>query len=319
MPMLKSSEYVRNRIQDGIKKYSRIVVQARQRGMNERDTSDIIRAMLGDMFGYDPFFDVTAEISARGPNADYAILVEGRLQFLLIAKPINCTPNAAHLLRLSGSSAPQYAHWALLTNSDTWACYRLGVGADRHAELVVRVSLTENTSAEEKTLPFYLMSKEGIYQNAVGLYWEQMRILNPGRIAALLLTEDVLNVLRRELHRTTNYRVDRQTLYDLMAREVLRPEALSARMGEDPNVPRLQHCFAYVRDPNDPSTWRLHYRNRDESPNAELLTMAVADLSGDNRALGIPADDVPLVKQRLREAYLELGVPPTDLPDLLRF
>ncbi len=104
-----------------------------------------------------------------------------------------------------------------------------------------------------------------------------------------------------------------------MSRDVLRPEALSARMGEDPTFPRRQQCFAYVPDPNDYTTWRLRYRNRDDSPNAELLTMAVADLSGDNRALGIPADDVPIVKRRLREAYLELGVSPNDLPDILRF
>src|SRR5258708_7668135 len=114
--MIKNTEGVRNRIQDGIKKYSRIVTQAKQRGMNESDTSDIVRAMLGDMLGYDPFFEVTAEVSARGQNADYAVLMEGRLQFLLIVKAIGVSPNAAHLLRLSGSSAPPYAQWALVTN-----------------------------------------------------------------------------------------------------------------------------------------------------------------------------------------------------------
>ncbi|HLK56152.1 MAG TPA: hypothetical protein VKU00_06295 [Chthonomonadaceae bacterium] len=316
--MLKYTNSAHNRIQDGLKKYSRIVAQARQRGMAEHDTADIIKAMLGDMLGYDPFFDVTAESSLRGQHADYAVLVDGRLQILLCVKAIGVTPHAAQLLRLSGSSTPVYADWALISNADIWACYRLGVGPDRHPELVFRVSLLDATPVEEKIELFFLLSKEGVQLHALEEYWEQIRILNPGRIAALILSDETLNLLRRELQRTANYRVDRQTLYELLTRAVLRPDALSARNGENTETPRLPQCYAYVRIPNDPTTWRLRYRNPDGTPNGELLTMAVSDLSEDYRATGIPADDIPLVKERLRQAYLELGVSPDDLPELLR-
>lgn len=316
--MLRYADNARSRIQDGIKKYSRIVGQARQRGMNERDTADIVKAMLGDMLGYDPFFDVTAEISVRGQNADYAVLIDRQLHFLLIVKSLSVVPNAAHLLRLSGSSAPPYAQWALLTNADLWSCYRLGVGPDRHAELVFRVSLLDSTSAEEKTQSFYLACKEGVQEGALQDHWETVRILNPGRLAAMLLSDDVLNLIRRELHRTANYRIDAQSLFALLARDVLRADALAARNGEGGEHLRQPHCFAYVRNPHDPNTWRLLYRNLDTTPNAELLTQAVAELSGDARAIGIPADDLSLVKERLRSAYFDLGVTPDELPDLLR-
>src|SRR5262249_39683077 len=154
-----------------------------------------------------PFFDVTAEISVRGTNADYAVLVDGCLQFLLNVKGIGVVPNAAHLLRLGGSSAPPYADWIVLTNADVWNCYRLGVGSDRHPELVFRVTLSDGKSLEEKTALFYLLTKEGVQQNALTQYWEEIRVLHPGRIASLLLSEDILNMLRREVQRTTNYRV----------------------------------------------------------------------------------------------------------------
>lgn len=316
--MLKYTDHARNRIQDGLKKYSRIVGQARQRGMNERDTADIVKAMLGDMLGFDPFFDVTAEISFRGQNADYAVLIDRQVQFLLNVKGLAVVPNAAHLLRLSGSSTPPYADWALLTNADVWSCYRLGVGSDRHTELVFRVSLLDGVSAEEKAQLFYLVCKEGVQEGALQAYWERIRVLNPGRIASMLLSDGVLNLLRRELQRTANYRIDTQSLYALLTREILRPDALAARNGQEGELPRQPHCFAYVRDPHDANTWRLLYRNLDTTPNAELLTQAVAELSGDARALGIPADDLPLVKERLRAAYFDLGVAPDELPDLLR-
>ncbi len=316
--MLRYADSARSRIQDGLKKYSRIVGQARQRGMNERDTADIVKAMLGDMLGYDPFFDVTAEISVRGPNADYAVLIDRQVQFLLNVKGLAVVPNAAHLLKLSGSSTPPYAEWALLTNADAWSCYRLGVGLDRHAELVFRVTLLDGTSSEEKAQLFYLVCKEGVQEGALQSYWERVRILNPGRIAAMLLSDDVLNLLRRELQRTANYRIDSQSLYALLTREILRPDALAARNGQEGELLRQPHCFAYVQDSRDANTWRLLYRNLDTTPNAELLTQAVSALSGDARALGIPADDLPLVKERLRTAYFDLGVAPDELPDLLR-
>ena len=315
--MLKYADSARSRIQDGLKKYSRIVGQARQRGMNERDTADIVKAMLGDMLGYDPFFDVTAEISVRG-IADYAVLIEKRLQFLLNVKSLASVPNAAHMLRMSGAATPPYAEWALLTNSDVWSCYRLGVGPDRHAEMVFRVSLLDNSSAEEKAQLFYLACKEGMQEGALQDYWERVRILNPGRLASMILSDDVLNLIRRELQRTANYRIDSQSLYALLSREVLRPDALAARNGQEAELLRQPHCFAYVRDSHDPNTWRLLYRNLDTTPNADLLTQAVAALSGDPRALGIPPDDLPLVKERLRTAYFDLGVVPEELPDLLR-
>ncbi len=313
--LLKHTEPARSRIQDGLKKYSRIVAQARQRGMNEQDTGDIVKAMLGDMLGYDPFFDVTAEISVRGPNADHAVQMDGRLQFLLNIKSVALTPNASHLLRLTGSSAPVYAEWVVLTNADTWICYRLGVGVDRHAEPVFQVSLLDARPSEEKIELFFLLSKEGMQMESLRRHWEQTRVLHPARLAALLLSEDVLNLLRREIQRTASHRVDRETLYEILTRDVLRADSLP---GPDLNAPRLPQCFAYVRDPNDPASWRLRYRNADNTPNADMLTLAAGDLSSDPRAIGIPADDLPLVKDRLRQAYHELGVAPADLPDSLR-
>jgi DNA-binding protein H-NS len=254
----------------------------------------------------------------RGAHADFAVLDEGRVQFLVVVKSVGVLPNAAHLLRLSGTSAPAYAIWGLVTNAEIWACYRLGVGPDRHPELVFRVGLNDAVSLEEKTAQFFLLCKEAFAQNALTQYWEQARVMHPSRIAALLLSEETLHLLRREIQRTSNYRVDTETLREMMIRTVLRPETLispNASVVPDRNQPQ---CYAYVRDPNDPATWRLRYRNPDSSPNAELLTQAVTELGQDERSLGIPGDDVPIVRQRLRQAFLELGVSPNDLPPLLR-
>ena len=181
-----------------------------------------------------------------------------------------------------------------------------------------RVSLTDGVNLEEKIALFFLLCKEGLQQDALTQYWEQTRVLHPGRLATLLLSDESLQMLRREIARNSSYRVDLQILRERILREVLRPEILADTFGGDVTMPRHPQCFAYIRDPNDPETWRMRYRNTDGTPNADWLTQAVADFSRDARALGIPADDAPLVKGRLRQAFLELGVPLEELPPTLK-
>lgn len=311
------TETTRNCIQDGLRKYSRIVAQARQCGMNAKDTGDIVKAMLGDMLGYDPFFEVTTDSSIRGPHADHAILIDGQVKILLVVKSIGSMPNPAHLLRLSGHSCPGYVDWVLLTNADHWLCYRLGVGHDRHPEPIFRIGLMEPRPIEEKIRLFFLFSKEGVSSNALQRYWESSNVLNPNRIAELLTSDTILEALRREIHRSNNFRVEKSVIATLLRNSVILPEALAPSSGS-PAQPDLPQCYAYFSDPTDRSTWRLYYRNEKGEADAEGLMAAAAKLSGDLRQLAIPADDLPLVKQRLRQAYTELGVAAEELPAVLQ-
>ncbi len=316
--MLTLNETTRDRIYDGIRKYARIVARARERGISESDNRDLVRAMLGDMMGYDPFFDVTSEAVVRGPHADFLVLPNTQQQFLVQVKHLSIMPHAAHLLRMSGINTPTYTSWAILTNADVWACYRLGVGNGRHPEPVFRVSLSEGIPTEEKMNLFGLCSKEGVEQEALVRYWEEFRVLNPGRLASLVLSEEVLQVLRREILRQSSYRVDTHTIREILTREVFRPDAAGSSFGVDVQQRPLPVCYAYVPDPNSTTTWRMPYRNPDGTPNPDLLTRALGDFQGDHQIIGIPADDVPIVKGRLKKAFLELGIGLDDLPRSLR-
>ncbi len=313
------TETTRLKIIDGIRKYARIVSRAKEMGISEADTHDLVRAMLGDMLGYDPFFDVTSEGVLRGPHATFMVLNGTPQQFLIVVQPLTTTPHAAHLLRLSGVNTPNYTSWAILTNGDTWACYRLGVGTGRSPEQVFRVSLSDSQTIEARLALFSLLSKEGVHQDSLATHWEQHCVLNPVHLTALLLLEETLQILRRELQRYNNYRIDTFTLRQVLEQGVLRPEivAQSRRGGSDKNP--LPQCYAYTPDVNSPSTWRLRIRNADGTPNPEWLTQALGELQGEHRILGIPADDVPYVKERLRNAFLELGVALNDLPRALRY
>lgn len=64
-----------------IKKFSKIIEIASTRDMNESDTSNIINDMLGDLFGYDKFFDVTTEYKIKWQYADYGVKIDDKLAF----------------------------------------------------------------------------------------------------------------------------------------------------------------------------------------------------------------------------------------------
>lgn len=315
--MYNLAEITRDRLVDGIRKYSRIVARAKEKGISEGDNRDLVRAMLGDLMGFDPFFDVTSESVVRGRHADFLVLPDSPMQFLVLVKHLSIMPHAAHLLRLSGLNTPAYTSWVVLTNADTWACYRLGVGNGRHPELVFRVSLSEGQSAEERIRLFGLLCKEGVEQDSLTRYWEQYRVLNPGRMTSLLLSEEVLHLLRREIQRQSSFRIDTSSLREILTQQVLRPDAVAATQGGEITQRPLPLCYAYAPQGSPESMWRLPYRNPDGSPNAELLARAMGDFQGDHHILGVPADDVPLVKERLRAAFLELGLRLDELPHSL--
>jgi len=68
--MAKYVDAAKQRISDNLRRFTKIIEQAKNRGVNEADTRDIVKAILGDVLGYDPFFEVTGEYSVKGQYAD---------------------------------------------------------------------------------------------------------------------------------------------------------------------------------------------------------------------------------------------------------
>lgn len=81
--------------------------------------------------------------------------------------------------------------------------------------------------------------------------------------------------------------------------------------------------YAYVPDPDRPSTWKLRLTSRPGGPpDPRIVGMAVAALGPGFRGnrVEIPPEDLPAVKRRVRAAWLRAHPDkgPDDLPDVLR-
>jgi hypothetical protein len=82
------SNKVADRLIAGIKRFQPILVAAKARDAGEADTVTTVKDMLGDIFGYDKYSEVTSEHAIKGTYCDLAIKIDNILQTLIEVKAI---------------------------------------------------------------------------------------------------------------------------------------------------------------------------------------------------------------------------------------
>lgn len=238
--MAKYADEARQRIQLGLKRFGPIIAQARSRSMNEADTRDIVKAILGDILGFDPFFEVTGEYSVKGQFADFAVKIEDQVRVFVEVKAIETKLEEKHLFQVIGYAANHGIEWAVLTNGDTWRIYRLFAGDSKRTEFVASVTLSDsNCPGPEKVEILFLISREGFRQNALGNHWENLQALHPQRVARCLIEDAVITAIRRELQRVAKFRIADSAVRDVLLNSVIRGDLSDAiKTGSRSKSPR---------------------------------------------------------------------------------
>jgi len=332
--MRKFEQRARKRIEEGLNHFIPVVREIAARGATEADTRAVVRDMLQDILGYDKFREVTGEFMTRGHYADFGLRVEDAVRCFVEVKAIGSTLREKDVFQVLAYAASEGVEWAILTDGDTWHCYHLIPGS---ADLVFSVSLTDaETDVAEKVERFYLLSKESLWQGLLAATWEEQRALAPASLTAALLSKAVLQEMRREIRRSSDRLFDLQRIEEAIRRGVIKPSVLEDLPQPVAVTPRRRKaagvtprtkgglgagCFAYMGDPDDPSTWKLPYRKADGTPDEAHLRAAVAALSPGGhrgRRVEIPPEASPHVKARLQAAYQELGYTEDQTPPGLR-
>lgn len=226
---------VSERIVAGVKRYQPILSGARSRDVGEADTVTIIKDMLADVFGYDKYTDVTSEHSIRGTFCDLAIKIDGQLQTLIEVKAIGLDLKDSHVKQAIDYAANQGVDWVLLTNGITWRIYRLIFAKPIDFELVVEFDFCAvNTRSDADLELLYLLCKEGWQRSMLGEYHNQKQALSRFFISAMLQTDPVLDVVRKELRRMSpDVRIENQQIRDVLVGEVLKREVLEGDKAEE--------------------------------------------------------------------------------------
>jgi predicted type IV restriction endonuclease len=194
----------------------------------------IVTDMLCELFGYDKYSELTAEYAIRGTFCDLATKLDGVLQTLIEVKAVGMELKDAHVKQAVDYAANQGVDWVLLTNGVTWRVYNVGFTKPISQELVVDIDLCGlNPRSDRDIEALYLLCKEGWLKSVLGDYHQQKQALSRFFLGALILSDPVLTVIRRELKRVSrDVKIEIEEIKNVLSAEVIKREVIDGEQAE---------------------------------------------------------------------------------------
>lgn len=215
------------RIAKQLPSFQKVLTAAKDRDVNESDTVTIVTDILAEVFGYDKYTDITSEQAIRGTYCDLAIRLDGAISFLIEVKAIGLDLKDNHLRQAVNYGANHGIKWIVLTNGVHWTIHCLTFERPINHEMVCEFNLLEmNPRKDSDQEKLYLLCKEGIVKEAIQSYQDHIQSVNRFIVGALIQSETVVHLLRREVRRVSpSVRVSLQEIQDLLP-EVLKRDVL---------------------------------------------------------------------------------------------
>jgi hypothetical protein len=213
-----------------IPRFQHVLKLAKDRDVNESDTVSILNDILSEVFGYNKYLEVTSEFSIRGTYCDLAIKIEDKVHFLLEAKAIGVDLKDNHIKQACDYGANYGVQWVILTNSIDWRIYRIRFEQPIAYDLIVSFDFFNINLKNENDLDLlFLLSKEGLNKNARDDYYEKVQNINKYVIGNLILNDDILGAIRRELKKIAeNIKVDINEIEQIIRTQVLKREIIES-------------------------------------------------------------------------------------------
>jgi hypothetical protein len=225
---------VADRLASGLKRFQPILSAAKTRDVNESDTSMIVTDMMADLFGYDKYSEVTRELCIRGTYCDLATRIDGKFQMIIEVKAIGLELKDAHAKQAVDYAANQGIEWVALTSGHIWKVYRVFFTKPIGTELVLDINLLAlNPKNADQLESLFLLTRESMIKSGLYAYHDQMQATNKFYLGALLLSDPVIETMRRELRRLSpDVKIQVEDLRELMKQEVLKREVIEGEKAE---------------------------------------------------------------------------------------
>lgn len=265
---------VTNRIASEVKRYQGILSGLQKRDVSEADTVTVINDMLADVCGYDKYHHITGQYAIRGTYVDLAVKIDEDVRFLVEVKAINTELKDIHVKQAIDYAANTGIEWVLLTNGAVWRVYKVQFTKPIEKILVCEVDVTLVSAKSDDVLEcFGNLSREAFSKGTMADLLHQKQITNKFTIAALLLSDDVLDDLRKQIRRLgSGVRVDNEYLRSILSSDVIKRDLMDSEEGKASaqNVRRLLKSAARKKGANE--------READEKPIVAPVGDAVASL-----------------------------------------
>lgn len=225
------------RISDGLKRFQPILDSAKIRDINESDTVVILTGILSEMLGFDKYTEITTEHSIRGTYCDLAITIDGKMRLLIEVKAVGIELKENHVKQAVDYAANKGLDWVVLTNGHTWKVFKIHFTKPIMNELVAEIDVLKLSHKNQEHIELiYLLSKEGMVKSSLEDFHIQKQATNRFLVGNLLLTDNVLNTLKKELRQIyPDIKVQLDEIRNVLNFDVIKRELLE---GEDASEAR---------------------------------------------------------------------------------
>lgn len=226
---------VSSRLQAGVKRFQPILAAAKARDVGESDTVIIVTDLLYEIFGYDKYSEITSECSIRGTWCDLGIKIDGVFQYLIEVKAIGLDLKDSHMKQAVDYSANQGTDWVILTNGEVWRIYKVTFAKPIDQELVFEFNFSElNPKKSDDLALLYNLTREGWARSALGEFHAQRQALSRFFLGAMILSDPVLEIIRRELRRLSpDIKIGIEQIKSALTQDVLKREVVEGEKAQE--------------------------------------------------------------------------------------
>lgn len=226
---------VRERIESALKQFQPILQTAKDMDVNETDTVTIVKDILSGIYGYNKYTEVTSEFSIRGTYCDLAIKIDGNVKLLIEVKAVGVELKDSHIKQATDYAANQGLEWVGLTNGIIWKIFRMHFSQPISSEVVLDIDLLRCSHESDGDMEkLFLLAREEQMDHALREYQENRHAVSKYSIGAILQTDAVLTVVRRELRKLfEDIKIDVDDVQAVLLADVLKREVVEGEKTKD--------------------------------------------------------------------------------------
>lgn len=177
--------------------------------------------------GYDKYSEITTEYAIRGTYCDLGIKINDKARLIIEAKAIGLTLKDAHLKQVVDYAANSGIDWVILSNSAEWEIYKVLFKKPIAFEQIFTLNFLDFNLKDKKAIEqVFSISREGIVKSALEEFREEKQATNRYTIAALIMSEPILAVLKREIKKIGKAKIDDAFLLDTLRDGVLKRDVI---------------------------------------------------------------------------------------------
>ncbi len=184
-------------------KYKKIIEVAKEKWLNESDTSNIINDILGELLWYDKFFDVTTEYRIRWQFCDYWVKIDNKLAFLIEVKAITIDLNSNHIFQATSYAGNEWIKFVVLTNLKKWRLYYLNFGKKVEYDLVLEIDLLLESSNTKLIEWLKYFHKESFVKWAIEELYQKTKAFSTKNLEKVLFSPVIVKKNQSELKNLT--------------------------------------------------------------------------------------------------------------------